>query len=774
MIGKWLGAILLPTILLISPAWANDLFLPVASLSLWTGTPADWTIRSRSVDIDLAQLHAIRTAFADASATQALTGAASPLTIDPPPPWATLTLNLFDDVVVTGVVEKMEETTASTPSGTGYWLTGRIVDAEWGSLVLLVRGESVTGTVSLSDGLLYHIRTVGDGVSVISEVEKPPIECGVGDLAEEDMGVKERSALSQAFDETRASDETPEPHSTIDLALFYTPQAREKWGSAGGYQSIEDFLQASVAKSTQAFQESGVHLTLRIVRIQEVNYTEIDMDTDLDHFGHPSDGTMDEIHTIRSRVKADIAVLIRSGWGGKASIGYYDTKRSRDATKNGAAFAVSSPFASTISHEIGHVMGLFHDRYEEKCESPSGCLSGNYPYGYGYVNKNAFLPGASESARWRTIMAYPSLCEAENIYCPTIPRFSNPRQTWEGDPLGVPATSTETGRNGPADAALALNNVRPYVADFYGGEKNTAGRLENPAPNSPQSGVGLVSGWVCDAREVHINFETADGGTFTLPAAVGTVRTDTVSVCGHAQTGFGLLWNWGNLGDGTHTVSAYADGRLLGESEVTVTTLGQAFVRGLSGSYTARNFPREGNATLLEWSEARQNFVITASRSTPSNPGGSRNDGSGGKGVLENPSPGTAHSGVAIISGWHCQAKSVRVELTSNDGRTGSFLAGTGTERTDTASVCGDTNNGYGLLGNWNTLGDGWHEVRVFADDDTEPFATSKVFVTTLGEEFARGLSGEYEIPNFPERGKSVTVEWRQEQQNFVLTGVGD
>jgi len=62
--------------------------------------------------------------------------------------------------------------------------------------------------------------------------------------------------------------------------------------------------------------------------------------------------------------------------------------------------------------------------------------------------------------------------------------------------------------------------------------------------------------------------------------------------------------------------------------------------------------------------------------------------------------------------------------------------------------------------------------VRAFADEDTEPFAWSRVFVTTLGEEFARGLRGEYVLADFPAPGQSVTVEWRQEQQNFVITDV--
>ena len=775
MIAGRLCAILLPTILLISPAWANDLFIPVGSLPLWTGTPVGKTIRSRSVDIDLAQLHDIHTAFADLSATP-------PLTIDPPPPWATLTLNLFDDVVVTGVVEKMEETTTSTLSGTGYWLTGRIVDDELGSLVLLVRGESVSGTVSLSDGVYYDIRTVGDGVYVISEVEEPPIECGVGDLAEEETVVRELKELgefSQAFDE---SDDffdpvpiNPEPHSTIDIAFFYTPQARELW--AGGTQQVmEDGLRASLKGVNEMFQESGVHLTFFPAVIQEVNYREIDILTDLNNFKGRNDGKMDEVHTIRRQHGADLIVLIHARAGGRADLGYYLTRGNREDSRNNTA-AISAPYADTIAHEVGHLMGLRHDRYEYGCENSSSYCRPNehfFPYAHGYINRNAFRAGISDSAKWGTIMSYPNLCIDNNIACTILPRFSNPRQNWLGDPLGVPATSSEMGRNGPADAVKALNNVRTLVADNYPTKrpKNTKGMLENPAPDSPQSGASLVSGWVCDARSVEVVFDYADGTTVRLPAAMGTIRSDTVDVCGHDKTGFGLVWNWNKMGDGTHTVRVYADNRLLGENTVTVTTLGQEFARGLSKSHTVQNFPRSGDSTLLEWSQARQNFVITKPtriRGTPSNPGSVRNSR---QGLLENPSPGSAHSGGALVSGWHCEAKSVRIELIKNNGQKISELAGARTERTDTSKVCGDSNNGYGLLWNWNKMGDGWHEVRVFADDEATPFATSKVFVTTLGEEFARGLSGEYEISNFPSAGKSVMVEWRQEQQNFVITGL--
>ena len=78
----------------------------------------------------------------------------------------------------------------------------------------------------------------------------------------------------------------------------------------------------------------------------------------------------------------------------------------------GVGFAVSDlgdwPLANAavFAHELGHVMGLSHDRYAEGRH-----LSNDpYPYSYGYVNQRMFEPGASASTRWWTIMAYATQC----------------------------------------------------------------------------------------------------------------------------------------------------------------------------------------------------------------------------------------------------------------------------------------------------------------------------------------------------------------------------
>lgn len=46
------------------------------------------------------------------------------------------------------------------------------------------------------------------------------------------------------------------------------------------------------------------------------------------------------------------------------------------------------------------------------------------------------------------------------------------------------------------------------------------------------------------------------------------------------------------------------------------------------------------------------------------------------------------------------------------------------------------------------------------------------VRVTTLGEEFLRGVEGECVVEGFPTVGETVTLERQQNQQNFVMIGV--
>ena len=132
---------------------------------------------------------------------------------------------------------------------------------------------------------------------------------------------------------------------------------------------------------------------------------------------------------------------------------------------------------------------------------------------------------------------------------------------------------------------------------------------------------------------------------------------------------------------------------------------------------------------------------------------------------LESPRQGSAESGIGLIRGWVCQANSVEVQI---DGGARQRVA-YGTTREDTLEACGDTNNGFGYTFNWNRLGNGSHNLKAFADG--VEFADVNFSVTTLGEEYLRGASGEAILPDFPKAGSNVTVRWAEPHQNFVIAG---
>ena len=287
------------------------------------------------------------------------------------------------------------------------------------------------------------------------------------------------------------------------------------------------------------------------------------------------------------------------------------------------------------------------------------------------------------------------------------------------------------------------------------------GYLENPGPASFQSGIGVISGWVCAADTVEVEIVRAAGEVEQHAASYGTERRDTEGVCGDTDNGFGLLFNWNRLEDGEHEVVAYVDAVELGRATVTVTTLGAEFVRGVEGACVVEDFPMRGERVTLRWQQNSQNFVIAEgsppARPPPAGP-------SGLTGVLENPGPYAFQSGIGVLSGWVCEAETVELAI----GALPVQVAAYGTERLDTEAVCGDTDNGFGLLFNWNRLEDGEHEVLAFVDGVELGRAT--VRVTTLGAEFLRGAEGECVVEDFPMRGETVTLEWQQTSQNFVIT----
>ncbi len=297
--------------------------------------------------------------------------------------------------------------------------------------------------------------------------------------------------------------------------------------------------------------------------------------------------------------------------------------------------------------------------------------------------------------------------------------------------------------------------------------------FENPQPGSFQSGVGVISGWVCEAEQIDIIFNPGTATEETWRAGYRTTREDTAYtqegevICGDTDNGFGLLFNWNRLGDGVHTVSAQADGVEFGTATFTVTTLGEDFKRNVSGAFDIEDFPVDGSDVTLVWQQSLQNFVIQGDMRSSGGTSGTPPR------ILENPQPGSFQSGVGVISGWVCEAEQIDIIFNPGTATEETWRAGYRTTREDTAYtqegevICGDTDNGFGLLFNWNRLGDGVHTVSAQADG--VEFGTATFTVTTLGEDFKRNVGKHARLQNFPDTRTDLIVAWQQSLQNFTI-----
>ena len=153
---------------------------------------------------------------------------------------------------------------------------------------------------------------------------------------------------------------------------------------------------------------------------------------------------------------------------------------------------------------------------------------------------------------------------------------------------------------------FVITDGQPNTGGGYNRVAGIDAVLENPSLGSAQSGLGVISGWACEAEEIVIELNGRP-----LRAAYGTQREAAVGrICGHSDAGFSLLWNWNNLGPGTHTVRALIDGQEFANTTVRVTTFGKPFRQGLSGTFPIPDFPRAGESKRLRWEESLQNFVV--------------------------------------------------------------------------------------------------------------------------------------------------------------------
>ena len=425
-----------------------------AGLQELDGAPEREPPRLRTTELDFAGLRALRQAAASGRPSRTR-------------------LNLFEDAEFDWVVER----TASTERG--YSLSGPLSGMDGGTATLVVNDGVAVGSAWTPDGA-YRIRTVGR-MQIIERVQ--PSRAARCEASLRTAGVPDTVAQT---DSAAPEDDGSE----IDVLVVYTPEARRR---AGGHRAILADVDHSVAWTNEAYATSDVVHRVRLVGASEVDYEELEGTglgepvsghEDYLRLGRQGDGHMDEVHVLRDRLAADAVVLLTTTTGGRAGqLGPW------------AMAGVGEP--DTFAHELGHVMGIAHER-------EAGTRNWPFPYSHGYE-----LRGVGD---YQTIMVRGG---------GNLPRFSNPRQRFRGVPLGVPGEEPTDRADGPADAARSMNETRRQVANFRRSATRCRYRLSASPGEVPAAGGSYTLRVEADAG-CPWTARSADGFTTVTSAASGT------------------------------------------------------------------------------------------------------------------------------------------------------------------------------------------------------------------------------------------------------------
>jgi len=243
-----------------------------------------------------------------------------------------------------------------------------------------------------------------------------------------------------------------------DLLVVYTPAAKNAYGQA----TLESMAQNAVVAANQAYLNSGIAITLNLVGLQEISYTESGaMQTSLYDLQGTSDGKMDSVHQLRNSVGADVVTLLSQD-GDACGIAW--AMRTVSTSFAATAFNVVKPSClsqHTMAHEIGHNQGNMHDR-------ASTSNTGAYSYSYG------FRRCMTDGTGFRTVMSYS--CSGAN----RVAWFSNPSANYNGYATGI---AYESDPANSADNARSMNNTAATVAAFRGASGGSGGT----APAAPST-----------------------------------------------------------------------------------------------------------------------------------------------------------------------------------------------------------------------------------------------------------------------------------------------
>lgn len=237
---------------------------------------------------------------------------------------------------------------------------------------------------------------------------------------------------------TAPADEPP----VVDVLMLYTPAAER---DVGGVEQLRAIAERGSAYTNQAFVNSRAHARTRVVGVVAApDYNPDQKPDDQAGYDYLFD-TPGSVAVARDAHRADVVGLFAfdSGAFANAAGPPLPTTSPGSGKKMLLDVRMTEREPDTYAHELGHLLGLAHDRAE---------------VGHGYGHARGYV---APSMRWRDIMAYEDVCVDAGRTCPVIPYYTNPDLTHDGERLGSPA-----GQPDESDEVRVLNETAAIVAAY--------------------------------------------------------------------------------------------------------------------------------------------------------------------------------------------------------------------------------------------------------------------------------------------------------------------
>ena len=344
--------------------------------------------------------------------------------------------------------------------------------------------------------------------------------------------------------------------STIDVMVVWTKKSECANSGLGAGCSLTTttknrmmaLIELAVEETNTAYLDSGVKAQLNLVHAyRHPSYVEATtgdvFGTALSQISSTTDGIMDDVHTKRNTYGADVVAMIIDdpSWCGLAYVG-----PRADLMFSVTKYSCATGYYS-FGHEIGHNMGLLHDR-----GTTNKCTSDLTKYNYGYRDP---------ASQFRSIMAYSckvGSCDyvSGTNGCNRVQMFSNIEYTYAGKAIGssIANNARVINENRVAIAGYKSSGVSPPPTGCATGEKlaKVAIKTDNYPGETTWNIKNDATGQV-----------VLSGGPYST-----TGSTITIEECLNGNSGYTFTINdsWGDgicCGYGTGDYKLYWDGVLV-------------------------------------------------------------------------------------------------------------------------------------------------------------------------------------------------------------------